>query len=188
MVVTKRQSRRVTIEEDHVTAAAAPQSSTHFPYKLYDMLEYAADSKYSSAVSWSDDGTQFSIHDKDMLMKHVVPMFFKQSKFRSFVSRCCAHLVSLSIAIIIIISYDATVVIYHVYPSSIYSSYLSIFLLSCTITYRHGSSIYGGSHVIHNLDHGNMKILSAAVLNLFKTSNGLKSKVRLLPPPRRKQV
>ena len=88
MVVTKRQSRRVTVEEDHViAAAAAPQSSTHFPYKLYDMLEYAADSKYSSAVSWSEDGTQFSIHDKDMLMKHVVPMFFKQSKFRSFVSR-----------------------------------------------------------------------------------------------------
>jgi len=86
MVVTKRQSRRVTVEkEDHVIAAAAPQSSTHFPYKLYDMIEYAAE-KYSSAVSWSEDGTQFSIHDKDMLMKHVVPMFFKQSKFRSFVS------------------------------------------------------------------------------------------------------
>ena len=83
MVVTKRQSRRVTEEEDHAIATAA----VTFPFKLYDMLEYVADSKYSSAVSWSEDGTQFSIHDKDMLMKHVVPMFFKQSKFRSFVSR-----------------------------------------------------------------------------------------------------
>ena len=86
MVVTKRQSRRVTVEEeDHVIATAA--AAVTFPFKLYEMLEYAADSKYSSAVSWSEDGTQFSIHDKDMLMKHVVPMFFKQSKFRSFVSR-----------------------------------------------------------------------------------------------------
>ena len=98
MVVTKRQSRRVTVEEDQIAVDAPQSQSTHFPYKLYDMLEYVADSKYSSAVSWSEDGTQFSIHDKVMLMDHVVPMFFKQSKFRSFVSRCCcAHLVSLSL-------------------------------------------------------------------------------------------
>ena len=127
MVVTKRQSRRVTVEEDHVIAVDASQQT--FPFKLYDMIEYAANSKYSSAVSWSEDGTQFSIHDKDMLMKHVVPMFFKQSKFRSFVSS--AHLVSLFTAII---SYDATVLLSCLSVVYTYSSYLSISLLSCTIT------------------------------------------------------
>lgn len=61
-------------------------SPSHFPYKLYDMLEYAADSEFFYAVSWSEDGKSFAIHDKDELMMHVVPMFFKQTKFRSFVS------------------------------------------------------------------------------------------------------
>jgi hypothetical protein len=58
----------------------------HFPFKLYDMLEYAADSEYSSAVSWVADGGAFAIHDKDTFLNHIVPLFFKQTKFRSFVS------------------------------------------------------------------------------------------------------
>ncbi|KAL7525525.1 hypothetical protein ACHAXR_002539 [Thalassiosira sp. AJA248-18] len=56
----------------------------HFPFKLHDMLEYAADTEYSSAVSWVEEGNAFSIHDKVTFMNLIVPMFFKQTKFRSF--------------------------------------------------------------------------------------------------------
>mmetsp|Transcript_12684 Transcript_12684/g.27549 ORF Transcript_12684/g.27549 Transcript_12684/m.27549 type:complete len:325 (+) Transcript_12684:168-1142(+) len=56
----------------------------HFPLKLYDMLEYVADSQYSSAVSWSRDGQAFVVHNKDTFLEYIVPMFFKQTKFRSF--------------------------------------------------------------------------------------------------------
>lgn len=56
----------------------------HFPFKLYDMLEYVADSEYSSAVSWIEEGMAFAIRNKDTFLKHIVPIFFKQTKFRSF--------------------------------------------------------------------------------------------------------
>lgn len=62
---------------------ARPQK--HFPYKLYDMLEYIDRSGDSSAASWSPDGTAFVIRKQDAFMD-VVRMFFKQTKFRSFVS------------------------------------------------------------------------------------------------------
>ena len=58
----------------------------HFPFKLYDMLEAANDLENGSrAVSWAPDGLGFFVHDRDILMKEVVPMFFKQTKFSSFV-------------------------------------------------------------------------------------------------------
>ena len=57
----------------------------HFPFKLYDMLEHAADSEHSSVVSWVKEGG-FAIHNKDDFLKHIVPHFFKQTKYRSFVS------------------------------------------------------------------------------------------------------
>ena len=77
--------RRISVESsDGIDTCNRP--SSHFPYKLYDMLEYAADSEFFYAVSWSEDGISFAIHDKDEFMMFVVPKFFKQTKFRSFVS------------------------------------------------------------------------------------------------------
>ena len=65
------------------------------------MLEHCADSKHSSVVSWSEDGKSFAIHKKDAFMKYVVPLFFKQNLFRSFVSQnCCVY------DIYIIVTYD----------------------------------------------------------------------------------
>ena len=59
----------------------------HFPFRLYDMLEYAAaDDDLHSIVSWSADGLSFSIHQKDIFIERIVPKYFKITKFRSFVS------------------------------------------------------------------------------------------------------
>ncbi|KAL7524044.1 hypothetical protein ACHAXR_001641 [Thalassiosira sp. AJA248-18] len=57
---------------------------TSFPFKLYAMLKHATNSSYSSVVSWKQDGRSFIIHDTDRFMRHVVPIYFKQTKFRSF--------------------------------------------------------------------------------------------------------
>jgi hypothetical protein len=62
------------------------QQQQTFPFKLYEMLEYACDSEFISSLSWSADGSAFIIHDKDVMMNDLAPMFFKQTKFRSFVS------------------------------------------------------------------------------------------------------
>jgi hypothetical protein len=59
----------------------------HFPHRLYEMLEYAADCGHPSAISWTDDGRGFTIHQKDKFLEYIVPVFFKQTKYRSFVSQ-----------------------------------------------------------------------------------------------------
>ena len=81
--------RRVSesLIDDDTTSRSSPPTTKephHFPYKLYGMLQYAADSEYSSAVSWVDEGRAFAIHDQEALMEHISPLFFKQSKYRSF--------------------------------------------------------------------------------------------------------
>ncbi|KAK1732571.1 heat shock factor family protein [Skeletonema marinoi] len=60
------------------------QQQQTFPFKLYEMLEYARASGYSSSISWLADGTGFVIHDKDAMMNDITPMFFNHTKFRSF--------------------------------------------------------------------------------------------------------
>ena len=52
------------------------------------MLEYAraSASGVGSSISWLADGTGFVIHNKDAMMNDLTPMFFNQTKFRSFVS------------------------------------------------------------------------------------------------------
>ena len=53
----------------------------HFPHRLYEMLEYATDCGHPLAISWTDDGRGFTIHQKDKFLEHIVPVFFKQTKF-----------------------------------------------------------------------------------------------------------
>eukprot|EP00984_Skeletonema_dohrnii_P024393 scaffold13505_cov81-Skeletonema_dohrnii-CCMP3373.AAC.3 len=60
------------------------QQQQTFPFKLYNMLEYACDSEFSSSVSWTADGSAFIIHDQEVMMDNLAPMFFNQTKFRSF--------------------------------------------------------------------------------------------------------
>eukprot|EP00984_Skeletonema_dohrnii_P017363 scaffold7887_cov81-Skeletonema_dohrnii-CCMP3373.AAC.7 len=45
-----------------------------FPFKLYEMLEYARASGYSSSISWLADGTGFVIHNKDAMMNDITPI------------------------------------------------------------------------------------------------------------------
>ena len=68
------------------TAAAAASLLLPFPYKLYEMIEYACNSEFSSSISWSPDGRYFIIHDKEVMMDNLAPKFFKQTQYRSFVS------------------------------------------------------------------------------------------------------
>ena len=62
-----------------------------FPFKLYEMLEYACDSEFADSLFWSPDGSAFVIKDKDVMMNALAPMFFKLTKFRSFVSLLLAE-------------------------------------------------------------------------------------------------
>ena len=81
--------RRVTIETTPATVMQQQQQfqlQKTFPFKLYNMLEYACNSEFSSCVSWSTEGTSFIIYDKEAMMEKLAPMFFNQKNYRSFVS------------------------------------------------------------------------------------------------------
>mmetsp|Transcript_10132 Transcript_10132/g.16706 ORF Transcript_10132/g.16706 Transcript_10132/m.16706 type:complete len:99 (-) Transcript_10132:856-1152(-) len=71
--------------------AAAPRLSasrrqkSEFPTKLYAILELADTvPEFSQAVTWLPHGRAFRVLDKDTFMKEVVPLFFNQTKIRSF--------------------------------------------------------------------------------------------------------
>lgn len=56
-----------------------------FPVKLYAMLELAEVQDVGSiAVTWLSHGRAFKIHDEREFMEVAVPMFFNQTKIRSF--------------------------------------------------------------------------------------------------------
>ena len=58
-----------------------------FPDKLYDMLEVASSHGFeyaTNAVSWMPHGRSFKVFDEDVFMTCIVPVFFKQTKLRSF--------------------------------------------------------------------------------------------------------
>eukprot|EP00986_Skeletonema_menzelii_P007934 scaffold3187_cov130-Skeletonema_menzelii.AAC.4 len=88
--------RRVTEDFSSVSTASSSspnnsqkaepeqQQQKTFPFKLFEMIEYANTSGFSRTLSWSPDGNAFVIHDKDVMMNDLAPLFFKQTKFRSF--------------------------------------------------------------------------------------------------------
>mmetsp|Transcript_31622 Transcript_31622/g.63871 ORF Transcript_31622/g.63871 Transcript_31622/m.63871 type:complete len:369 (+) Transcript_31622:122-1228(+) len=55
-----------------------------FPFKLYHTIEWASDSEFSSALSWSPSGNAFVVHDREVVVEHIIPKFFDHKKWRSF--------------------------------------------------------------------------------------------------------
>lgn len=57
-----------------------------FPTKLYEMLElvHAGLGGGPCAVTWLFHGHAFKIVDEERLMAEIVPIFFNQTKIRSF--------------------------------------------------------------------------------------------------------
>eukprot|EP00573_Skeletonema_grethae_P002970 CAMPEP_0201687176 /NCGR_PEP_ID=MMETSP0578-20130828/1345_1 /ASSEMBLY_ACC=CAM_ASM_000663 /TAXON_ID=267565 /ORGANISM="Skeletonema grethea, Strain CCMP 1804" /LENGTH=526 /DNA_ID=CAMNT_0048171307 /DNA_START=42 /DNA_END=1622 /DNA_ORIENTATION=- len=55
-----------------------------FPYKVYDMLEFAESSGSTDICSWLPSGDSFVIHDRKLFTEFILPRFFLHKKWRSF--------------------------------------------------------------------------------------------------------
>ncbi|KAL7498004.1 hypothetical protein ACHAWT_008512 [Skeletonema menzelii] len=55
-----------------------------FPYKVYDMLEFAESSGNTNICSWLPSGDSFVIHDRKLFTEFILPRFFLHKKWRSF--------------------------------------------------------------------------------------------------------
>jgi len=66
-------------------SSSTRRTKSEFPIKLYAMLELAELLfKFSRAVRWLPHGRAFRILNKTKFLKEVVPVFFNQTKIRSF--------------------------------------------------------------------------------------------------------
>ena len=64
----------------------APQMSLlkfPFPWKLHQLLDDAEAYGNDSIVSWLPSGA-FQVHKPDEFVKHIMPKYFRQTKFKSF--------------------------------------------------------------------------------------------------------
>ena len=55
-----------------------------FPWALHEMLDQAEEQGFTQFVSWNEDGTAFKVHDTKGFADFVAPMYFKQTKYKSF--------------------------------------------------------------------------------------------------------
>ena len=76
---------------DHhsVASTASPrrplkEKTMPFPNKLYDMLEKAELEGFDHVICWERNGKAFFIKDPIILENEVLPRFFNQTKYRSF--------------------------------------------------------------------------------------------------------
>jgi hypothetical protein len=57
--------------------------TSHFPMKLYDMLQEASKKDFEHIVSWLPCGNSFQIHDQEALIP-ILQVYFNQTKYKSF--------------------------------------------------------------------------------------------------------
>jgi HSF-type DNA-binding len=61
-----------------------PSSKLPFTWKLFEMLGNVHEQGMSHVVSWVDGGRAFKVHDLKAFVNEIIPMYFMQSKYKSF--------------------------------------------------------------------------------------------------------
>lgn len=68
---------------DH--ASSSPGGNTVlFPWKVQDMLRSSVGEGKECIVSWLPHGTAFKVHNVPVFVSEILPLFFKQTKYKSF--------------------------------------------------------------------------------------------------------
>jgi len=67
------------------------QSKIPFNWKLHRLLEEAEQQSFDHIVSWLPDGTSFIIRDADAFCTNIMPLYFNQTKFKSFTRQVCGN-------------------------------------------------------------------------------------------------
>jgi len=62
----------------------AGKAALLFPWKLQEMLESSSDFGNDDIVSWLPHGNAFKVHDVQEFVTGILPLHFKQTKYKSF--------------------------------------------------------------------------------------------------------
>ncbi len=60
------------------------ESCVSFPSKLYKCLVDAEQKRFSSVISWQQDGMSFKVHNQERFVKDILPLYFGAIKFKSW--------------------------------------------------------------------------------------------------------
>lgn len=78
-------ARRPAASFPEAAPAETDTTEKKFPFALHRLLEEAEKDGDLDIVSWRPSGTAFQVNKRDQFMKKILPKYFKQSKFKSFV-------------------------------------------------------------------------------------------------------
>jgi HSF-type DNA-binding len=62
-----------------------------FPTVLHVLLEHAEEESYDVIISWQYHGRAFQVHDPDMFVSKIMPHFFQQTRFSSFLRQLALY-------------------------------------------------------------------------------------------------
>jgi hypothetical protein len=65
-------------------AAATTSEPRSFPWKLHEMLGEVQTTGFQDIISWEPDGMAFKVHDCQLFVEKVMPLYFDQSRYESF--------------------------------------------------------------------------------------------------------
>jgi hypothetical protein len=83
-------SPRSVVTNDLAERSPDSATSSHggnallFPWKLHDMLRTSKTDGKESIVSWLPHGNAFKVRDVPDFVSNILPLFFKQTKYKSF--------------------------------------------------------------------------------------------------------
>jgi hypothetical protein len=67
-----------------IPTGAAVNHNIPFPWKLHELLDVAEADGFTNIVSWLPDESSFRVHDVEKFVEHIMKLFFKQTKYKSF--------------------------------------------------------------------------------------------------------
>jgi hypothetical protein len=73
-----------TIQDEAESTPAPPMSAQAFPGRLHTMLEMASQNNFEDIVSWQPCGKAFKVHDTKRFAESIMPTYFNQTKYKSF--------------------------------------------------------------------------------------------------------
>lgn len=79
------QHQKVDLAGDEGKVSSDGKSERKFPWILHRLMEEAERENRQDVIAWMPSGNAFIVRKRDVFMKEILPRYFRQTKFKSFV-------------------------------------------------------------------------------------------------------
>eukprot|EP00934_Nitzschia_sp_Nitz4_P006899 Nitzschia sp. Nitz4//scaffold26_size159584//145502//146642//NITZ4_002519-RA/size159584-snap-gene-0.49-mRNA-1//-1//CDS//3329545166//6889//frame0 len=94
MIKTQQHLKQVQEQQVHQDAFPSQAGTSRwdrtaqFPWKLHRLLEDSEVAGFDHIVSWMPNELAFRVHQNDLFVKQVLPLYFRQTQYKSFQRQC----------------------------------------------------------------------------------------------------